>query len=146
MKYAILAILLFIGGITLAYVERQDQAFTPIVRVRSAEGLFITLVQPPTSRRSSCSNTVDTFTKALNVACPTCAVESRDCATRLGGIDKALADGQRLPIYTVAAEGVRIGVVGPPNAVRAACEEMAIQFVTGGSKTAACMAPAVLKN
>jgi hypothetical protein len=141
MKYAVLAVLLFIGGVTLAFVERQDQTFTPIVRVRSADGLYITLVQPRTSRRSACSATVDVFVKALDGTCATCAVESTDCATRLEGIDRALAAGERLPIYTVSAEGMRIGVVGPPHVVLSACEGMASQFVANGVKAATCIAP-----
>jgi hypothetical protein len=146
MKYVVLATLLFVGGVTLAYVERQEQIFTPIVRVRSAEGLYFTLVQPRTSRRSICRETVDGFVKALDAACATCAVESSDCATKLEGIDRSLADGKNLPIYTVAAEGMRIGVVGPPSVVQAACEGMAGQLVASGVKVAHCVAPAVPKN
>jgi hypothetical protein len=146
MKYLILSILLFVAGVTLAFVERQEQIFTPIVRVRSADGLYITLVQPRTLRRSACNAMVEGFKKALDGACPTCAVESSDCATKLEGIDRALADGERLPIYTVAAEGMRIGVVGPPHVVRVACEGMAVQFVANGAKTASCVEPAVRKN
>jgi hypothetical protein len=146
MKYAILAALLFVGGITLAYVEKKDETFIPIVRVRSIEGLYITLVQPRMARRSYCQATVDGFIKALDGACASCAVESTDCATRLEGIDKALANGDRLPIYTVLAEGMRVSVVGPPHAVRAACEGMATHLVMNGWKMATCVTPSVPKT
>jgi hypothetical protein len=145
-KYVLLATLLFLAGITLAYVERQEQSFTPIVRLRSYDGLYMTLVQAQTSKRRACNRTIDEFVEALERTCPTCSVDSSECARKLDGIDGALARGDRLPIYTVAADGMRIGVVGPSQVVRAACEGMASQFVSNGSKGAACIAPVQLAN
>ena len=141
MRYVVLAGLMFLLGGLLMTFEGDSTSFTPVVRVRSTDGLYMTLVQPRTSKRSACNATIDGFVKALDGTCATCAVESTDCATRLEGIDRALAAGERLPIYTVSAEGMRIGVVGPPHVVLSACEGMASQFVAHGVKAATCIAP-----
>lgn len=146
MRYVLLAALMFLLGALAMTFEGESASFIPIVRVRSTEGLYITLVQARTPKRSACQVNVETFVKALDSTCANCAVESSDCATQLHGIDQALAAGEQLPIYTVAADGVRIGVVGPPNIVRAACEGMATQFVVNGWKMATCVAPVMPKT
>jgi hypothetical protein len=140
MRYVLLALLLFAVGVTVAMLERDTQAFTPIVRVRSIDGLYITLVQPRTAKRSACAAVVERFEQALAQTCATCTIESTDCATRLEGIDQALAAGEGVPVFTVSAQGMRVGLLGPPPSVKAECEAMASQFVRSGVK-ASCVSP-----
>jgi hypothetical protein len=141
MKYAILAALMFVAGLSLPLIQHEPQSYIPLVRVRSTEGLYITLVQARADRRSACNDRVAAFLTELGDSCPTCTVEASECATKLEGMDMALADGKALPIFTVAAEDIRVGLLGPPSTVRAECEVMASQFVMNGMKTAACVAP-----
>jgi hypothetical protein len=46
-----------------------------------------------------------------------------------------------MPIYTISAEGIRVGLLGPPRSVRAECEAMASQFLKSGLQSASCVAP-----
>ena len=141
MRYVILALLLFAAAMILAQVERESLAFTPILRVRSIDGMYITLVQSRTARRTACAGVLDGFKQALARTCATCALEFADCATHLLGIDRSLASGERLPIFTVEAGSLRAGLLGPPRSVQAECEAMASQFVRSGLAPAACIAP-----
>jgi hypothetical protein len=141
MRHAILATLMLATGLSLPLIQHEPQTFTPIVRVRSTEGLYITLVQSRADKRGACNARVGSFIDALGDSCPTCTIETSECATKLEGMDMALAEGKRLPIFTVSAGELRVGLLGPPHTVRAECEVMATQFVLSGLKTATCVAP-----
>ena len=140
MRHALLALALFAAGVLLAAHQRSGEEYAPIARVRSADGLFITLVQPKTTRRSDCAVSLERFESALARSCPRCTLESAECGTRLEGIDRLLAGGERVPIFTIAAGGIRVGLVGPPGRVEAECRAMAGQFVRSGVG-AACVNP-----
>jgi hypothetical protein len=140
-RYAALALVLLLAGVALWHFEREREIYTPIARLRSSDGLYMTIVQPGTARRSGCAAVLARFQEALKSTCPLCAVESAGCATDLGGIDRALARGERLPIYTISAQGIRVGLLGPPRSVHAECEAMASQFLRSGLQSASCVAP-----
>jgi hypothetical protein len=141
MKYLVLAGLLFVLGIAITQIEREEALFTPVVRVRTADGLFFTVVQLRTSSKSTCSITVNELVGNFGKACDKCLIESSECALRLQGVDLALASAQPVPIYTVAAEGVRIGILGPPDTVKNICETIAGAMVSQGIKSASCAFP-----
>src|SRR6266446_6952297 len=54
-KYVIVAIVLFVVGVALTQVERESNVFTPVIRIRTESGLFLTMVQRQTTKRSACS-------------------------------------------------------------------------------------------
>jgi hypothetical protein len=141
MRYLVLAVLLFGcgAGLTQLRVE-DDQAYVPVVRTRTTDGMFLTLLHEQVADRRVCQQTVERFAGLLR-SCATCTIESMECATGLAGIDKAVAENRPVPLYTVAAEGVRISLVGPPNSVQSECESIAGHMVLNGLKSAACIYP-----
>jgi hypothetical protein len=141
MKYLVLALTLLAAGLILGHVERESELYTPVVRIRSTDGLYMTMVQPRTARQNACAAVVQHFEQALKLNCEMCTVESASCATSLQGVEGALARGERLPIYTISAEGIRVGLLGPPRSVETECQAMASQFVRSGIRSAACIAP-----
>jgi hypothetical protein len=141
MKYLVLAILLFACGAGLTQMRVEDeQAYVPVVRTRTAEGMFLTLLHERVTNQRACQQTVERFAALLR-PCASCTIESRECATELAGVDKAVAEGRPVPLYTVAAEGVRISLVGPPSIVKSECESIAGHMVLNGLKSAACIYP-----
>lgn len=140
MRYALLALLLFAAGIAAGMLHPAPD-YAPVARVRSPDGLFITLVQPRSARRSACAKVLERFEAALARSCPGCALESADCASRLEGLDRSLAAGEPVPIFTILAGPLRVGLLGPPASVRAECEAMASEFARGGIAGAACVPP-----
>lgn len=142
MKYVFLAALLFIAGLALTQVPRKSYNFTPLVRVRTTNGLFITLVQKQISSHERCDAAVDVLVKEFGKQCPQCVVESTECAVKLDGIDSALARRESVPLYVVAADELRIGILGPPESVRSQCEGMASSMVRNGVSSAICVPPA----
>lgn len=141
MKYVVLAVLLLLVGVALTQIEFDNRTYVPIVRMRTDNGLFLTLVQDRTSRRKACREANERFVGPLGEACRGCTVESTDCAVQPEGIDRALANGEQLPLYTISAEGMRMALLGPPGSVQATCEMMVAQMVVRGLKSAACVFP-----
>ena len=141
MRYGLLALALLAAAVALWQAEHEREQYTPIVRIRSSDGLFMTMIQKSTARQSSCAAMLDRFEAALRATCPICAVESTGCAIVLEGIEQALARGERMPIYTISAEGIRVGLLGPPRSVQAECEAMAREFMRNGLPSASCVAP-----
>jgi hypothetical protein len=148
MRYFVFSLLMFAAGVALTQADREPQAFTPVVRVRTTDGLFVTFVQRGVFKRSSCNLSVETFSRVVKDACSRCTIESAGCASQLEGMDRALANDEPLPVYTVSANDVRIAIVGPLNSVQAECGEMAAQMVTKGIQNADCHIPVLgaLKN
>lgn len=142
MKYLVLATVLFLVGVGLTQIERPHQSFSPLVRVRTENGLFMTLVQKQVPGKTLCDAVVDKVVEQFGRTCPTCTVESTDCASKLEGIDQALALNQPVPVYVVSSDDIRIGILGPPNSVQARCEGMASFMLRAGVKSAACVPPA----
>lgn len=145
MKYFLLALLMLAAGIAVTQVEREPQDFTPVVRVRTTDGLFLTFVQNGMVKPGRCNDAVAAFSKVLQESCPTCVIESSGCPSVLEGMDKALSRKEHLPIYTVNTDAFRVAMVGPPHAVETECREMAAQMVRQGMKTAACNVPAAVR-
>jgi hypothetical protein len=141
-RYVLLVVALFIAGAALTFVESESQAYTPVVRVRTESGLFMTVVQSVTDKRASCSEVVGRLVDEVSRTCPACSVESTDCPTKLTGIDRALASHERLPVHSIAANGVRIAMVGPPQSIRAQCSTMAAKMAENGLPGATCVLPA----
>ena len=141
MRYIVLATLLFFVGVGLTQIERHEVSFTPLVRLRTTDGMFVTVIQPPSTKRATCSDAINRFIDHLGRSCAVCFVESSECATELKGLDRALAMDESLPLYRVSGQGLRIGILGPPSAVRAQCEVMASQMAKLGVRDAACTAP-----
>ncbi len=141
MKYLVLAAILFVVGIALTQLERESNVFTPLIRIRTESGLFLTMVQSQTTKRSACTEAVEQMVRAFTKVCAACFVESTECATKLVGVDRALSANDRLPVYTITGEGFRIGILGPPSTVQAQCETMASRMVQSGLKRTACVPP-----
>ena len=141
MRYFVLSLVLLITGVVVTQLERETQDFTPVVRVRTHDGLFLTFVQQGFARQADCSAAVAAFSDVLTTSCPMCVIESSGCPSTLEGIDRALYKRERLPIYTVSADTFRVAIVGPPHQVELECREMAAQMARQGIKTAACNLP-----
>ena len=140
MRYVALVIALFLGGVALTLIENESQAYTPVVRVRTESGLFMTVVQSVTDRQTACADVVKRLVNEVSTTCPACAVESADCPTQLSGMDRALALNEKLPVYSIAADGVRISMVGPPPSIRGQCVTMAAKMAQHGL-SATCVRP-----
>src|SRR5688500_5808839 len=102
MRYGLLAALLLIAGITLTQLEREDPAYTPVLRVRTDSGLFVTMVPAVNGKKATCSEAVNSVVTQIKNSCPFCYVESAECAAKLAGMDRALAAGETLPVHTIA--------------------------------------------
>ena len=142
MRYAVLAAILFAAGVSLTFIDRTVQHFTPIVRMRTDNGLYMTFLQDSLDKRVACLNSVEKLVHELYASCPTCSIESTDCPAEVGGMEAKLAHKQPAPLYVVAADDIRIGILGPPASVRARCELMANVMTQGGLKSAVCIPPA----
>ena len=142
MKYAALALVLLLAGLGLMHVERAEpERFTPLVRLRTADGMFITFVQPGSFRRSECTETVSAFTQSLAKGCVNCVLESAQCHERLEGIDRALARNEPVPFHTVEAKLFRVAVAGPPGTVLQECRDIAAQMARFGLAGSYCREP-----
>lgn len=141
MKYFVLALLLFLLGLLVSTFEPRPTPSYPLVRVRTSDGFFLTLVQNRVDSRQRCQEAVDTFVETLIKACPSCTIESEECSLELSGIDKALAEGAPLPLYRVHAYQMNIALIGPPGKVRERCQRIADGIVRQGMKSASCVFP-----
>jgi hypothetical protein len=141
MRYFVFSLLMFAAGVALTQVDREPQAFTPLVRVRTTDGLFITFLQRGGFNRSSCNQSIETFARVVKESCAPCMIESTGCSSQLEGMDRALANDEHLPLFTVSADDFRIAIVGPPHSVQAECGEIAAQMVKKGLKNAGCHSP-----
>jgi hypothetical protein len=142
MRYIALVVVLFIAGAALTFLDSgESETYTPVVRVRTESGLFMTVVQRVTDKRATCSDVVGRLVDEVTRTCPSCSVESADCPTKLAGIDRALALNESLPVYSIAADGVRIAMVGPPPTIRSHCSTMAAKMAQNGLPTATCVLP-----
>ena len=141
MRYIVLVVALFIAGAALTLVDSESQTYTPVVRVRTESGLFMTVVQRVTDKRATCSEVVGRLVDEVTRTCPACSVESADCPTKLAGIDRALALNESLPVHSIAADGVRIAMVGPPPTIQSHCSTMAAKMAQNGLPTATCVLP-----
>jgi hypothetical protein len=144
-RYLVLASLLFVMGLAITKLRNDPDIYTPVVRVRTDNGFFMTLIQREATEKSACTQAVDELLKEFGKACPTCNVESTDCSARLTGIDQALAHKDPLPLYVISSNEIRIALLGPPAMLEAQCEAMAMQMAKFGLKSARCVAP-ILKS
>src|SRR5262245_52357998 len=141
MKYFIFALLLFAAGIGVAQLDGETQTYVPVVRVRTSEGFFVTAVQSSTGTKKACGESLERFLRPLEKSCPGCTIESSSCAAELAGMELALAKGEEVPVYTVTSNGVRLALVGPPQAVRRTCEQIVAHAQLMGTKNASCVLP-----
>ena len=144
MRYLILAGLMFALGVVIDTLQVEPRTYFPVVRLRTGEGFFITVVQAGTRDPRQCSEATDRFVVPIRRLCPTCVVESEDCDSTLHGFEKALADGAAVPLYTVSGGGVRLALVGPPEGTKASCEAIGEQMVVSGAPSASCVFPGVV--
>ena len=141
MRYLVLAGLMFALGLVVVSLDAGEQTYIPVVRLRTSDGFFITAVQDRTHDRRRCDEANERFLGPIRRGCPTCVVESTDCGERLHGFEKALASGAAVPLYTVAARGFRLALVGPPGGAKSSCEAIAVQVVRSGVPAASCVFP-----
>jgi hypothetical protein len=141
LRYYVLALFMFALGALATTFKGDTRPYTAVVRLRTADGFFITVVHSRAPTEKRCGEMVDGFVKPLETACPTCTLESAECSRDLVGIDRALVEGSDLPLYRVSAAGVNIALVGPPATVRERCESIAESMVRQGLKTASCVFP-----
>jgi hypothetical protein len=140
-RYFALSLLLFVAGVALSQIDHDQEQFTPLVRLRTTEGMFITFVQPGTFPRRECSQTVAAFTQSLNKSCVNCVLESAQCHEKLEGLDRALARNESVPFHTVEAKVFRVAVAGPPATVLQECREIAAQMARFGIVGSYCREP-----
>jgi hypothetical protein len=140
MRYAILAGLLFLVGIGITQLK-GDEPYVPTVRVRTESGLFMTVVQSATRKRSACSETIGRLVAEVEKTCVGCSVESSECQSVLSGMEYQLASGAALPIYTISADGVRIAMLGAPKTIGGQCQKMAAKMAESGLPRAICVSP-----
>jgi hypothetical protein len=141
MRYLVLATLMFALGLVVVSLDVPERTYIPVVRLRTAEGYFITAVQARTHDRRKCVEAADRFLAPIERRCPSCVVESVDCDGPLHGFEKALAGGDPVPLYTVSARGIRLALVGPPGGAKASCEAIAGQIAENGAPSASCVFP-----
>jgi hypothetical protein len=141
MKYFFLALLLFAAGVAVMQLDRDQERYTPVVRLRTTPGLFVTFVQPGIQTLSECMRTVEAFTASLDTSCANCVLESADCQEKLEGIDRALASNEEVPFHTVEAKPFRVSVAGPPGTVLTQCREIASQMARAGLQGSVCREP-----
>ena len=143
MRYLVLATLMFALGLVVVSLDATEQTYIPVVRLRTADGFFITAGQARTHDRKKCVEDTDRFLGPILRQCPSCAVESVDCEGELHGFEKALSEGAAVPLYTVTARGIRLALVGPPGGAKSSCQAIAQQIALSGAPTASCVFPMV---
>jgi hypothetical protein len=141
MRYLVLAGLMFALGLLVVSLDAPERTYIPVVRLRTSDGYFITAVQARTHDPRQCDKANDRFLAPIRRGCPTCVVESVDCGDHLHGFEQALASDAPVPLYTVAAHGIRLALVGPPGGAKASCEAIAVQMTLGGVPAASCVFP-----
>jgi hypothetical protein len=141
MRYALVAALFFLAGIALTQLKGEDESYVPVVRVRTDSSLFLTIVQKVRPQKSVCVDALSDMVAEIRNTCPVCYVESSECSTTLSGIDRALAAGDALPVHTIAADEVRIAMLGPPSRVQSQCTKMAAVMASKGLVSATCVSP-----
>jgi len=141
MRYLLLAGLMFALGLLVVSLDAPEHSYVPVVRLRTSEGYFITAVQARTHDRRKCDAANDRFLGPIRTRCPSCVVESVDCGEHLHGFERDLASGAQVPLYTVAARGIRLALVGPPGGAERSCEAIARLLTAGRVPEAACVRP-----
>jgi hypothetical protein len=87
----------------------------------------------------------DRFIDPLKQSCKECKVAAARCEQHLEGLELAIREGAAVPHPVVAANELRIAVMGPPEAAKAGCQVLAANMVANGLKTAVCV-PAAPKS
>lgn len=141
MKHALVLIALAIAGSVLAYFHVASQTYFPVVRLSSSDGFTYVVVQDADADRNACGEANDRFLEPVKKLCTQCKVEYARCDRELEGIELALSAGEPIPHHAVVGRGVRVAVQGPPDKVRAVCEEIASDIVRAGVPSAACVFP-----
>ena len=65
MKYFVLALLLFLLGLLISSFEPPQRHYHPLVRLRTADGFFMTLVEDRVLGVQPCREAVDAFIATL---------------------------------------------------------------------------------
>jgi hypothetical protein len=141
LRYLVLAVLMLVAGVVVVTLDAGQRSYVPVVRLRTSDGFFMTMVQASTATETLCMKAVERFVAPLKRGCAGCSVESIECTHKLSGIERALADGTDVPLYRISAPGVNMALVGPPTLVRARCEHIAESMVGQGLQSAACVFP-----
>lgn len=141
MKHALVVLALAIAGSVLAYFHVASQTYHPVVKLSSSDGFTYVVVQDAGPKRNACGDANDRFLEPVKKLCTQCRVVYARCDRQLEGIELALSAGEPIPHYKVDGGGVHLAVEGPPDKVRAVCEEIASAIVRGGVPTATCVFP-----
>lgn len=141
MRYICLALAMFVAGVGVTQLESERDGFTPVVRLRTVDGMFLTFVHPGTVRAVECRRIVHAFSDSITRVCPQCRLDSSGCQEQFVGVENALAQNEIVPFHTVEAPQFRIAVAGPPDSVLARCRLIAQQIVFAGVPNAICREP-----
>ena len=141
MRQAIIALVLIGIGSWLAHLHVVSQLYYPVVQLSSPEGLTYTAVQDATQERQACGAANERFLGPVKGRCKQCKVVFARCERNLEGLELALLDGVPLPHHRVFAPGIRMAIVGSPEAARTTCEYIAGDMVKRGLRSAACVYP-----
>src|SRR5258706_282462 len=106
MKYLALAVLLFACGAGLTQLRVEDgQTYVPVVRTRTTEGLFLTLLHETVKDRRVCQQTVERVAGLLRAtaAFATGTVTSVKGSVRIG--NQPVTENQQIPIGSLVTTG-----------------------------------------
>jgi hypothetical protein len=130
--------------ITPRKASRSDnQLFHPVVHLALPEGLSITALLPETDGQDACTDKNERFLSTFKV-CKDCKIGFARCERELEGLELAMWEGTAVPHPVVVARGMRIAVMGPPEAASLGCRVFAADMAAKGLPSAACVEPKIV--
>ena len=136
---AIAAVLIGVSA-WLAHLHVVSQAYHPVVRLSSPDGLVYTAVQDARRERRACGAANERFLAPVKQGCKQCKVEIARCERQLEGFELALHERRKVSNYVVSGPGVRMAIAGPAATAKASCDQIVSEMVRSGL-SAACLSP-----
>lgn len=135
------AVVLIAVSAWLAHLHVVSQTYHPVVQLASPDGLVYTAVQDAKHERRACGEANDRFLGPVKQGCKDCRVVIARCERELEGLELAVHEGRRIPHHLIRGPGVRMAIVGPAQAAKASCEQIAGEMLRSGLRSAACVYP-----
>jgi hypothetical protein len=140
-KAAVIALVLIGAGAWLAHLHVVSQAYHPVVRVNTPEGISYIAVLDATHERQTCGLANERFLRPVKEGCKKCEVAYARCERTLRGLELDLYAGHAMRYHRVYAPGVRVAVLGPAAMAKVDCEFLAADMMKRGLSSAACIKP-----
>lgn len=134
------AVALVAAAVVLAQMYVAAQVYYPVVRLASADGLFVTAMHDQTSERRQCGEMNQRFVAPIRAYCKDCRVVYARCERQLEGEQEALYAG-RSQLDLVLSPGLRMAISGPGRTARELCDFVAADLVKRGYRSAICIHP-----